>query len=352
MQPIDRRDFIRAAGLAAVALPARAAQEKVRVGVFGTDHSHVRSKMTALRSLQEFEVVAAHEPDPELLEQRQGEELFEGVKWVSEEALLNDSSLDMILVECRISQALPMGRKVLDAGKHLHLEKPPSPDLEPFREFVEEAKSKKLLLQLGYNYRFHPCIGGAIEAAKRGWLGDVYQLRAVMNSDRGPEQRAKEAQYPGGAFFELMGHMVDRAVELFGRPNSVQSWLRHDTSVDDNLADNTLAVYEYDNALALISTSARMPNSSQHRSFELIGSDGSMFIQPISGRRTMRVNMREAHGPYKQGWQEIEFEPHPFDVYEFKDFARAIRTGEPLKYSYDHELLVHETLLRGSGHIS
>ena len=63
----------------------------------------------------------------------------------------------------------------------------------------------------------------------------------------------------------------------------------------------------------------------------------------------MKVGMREARGPYKKGWQEIKLERFPYDVQEFKDFARALRTGTPLKYSYDHELLVHETLLRASG---
>ena len=66
----------------------------------------------------------------------------------------------------------------------------------------------------------------------------------------------------------------------------------------------------------------------------------------------MRVNMRQARGAYREGWQEIKFPPHIYDVEEFKDFARAIQTGEPLKYSYDHELLVHETLLRASNHLT
>ena len=173
-----------------------------------------------------------------------------------------------------------------------------------------------------------------------------------MNSDRSPEGRAIEARYPGGAFFELCGHMVDRAVELWGRPRKVTSFLRHDTSVPDDLKDNTLAVLEYDKSMAVISTAAKMANSGAHRSFELIGSDGSFFIQPIAAERTMTVNMREARGPYKKGWQEIRLAPHPYDKYEFEDLARAIRTGEPLKHSYGHELLVHETLLRASGHMS
>ncbi len=201
-----------------------------------------------------------------------------------------------------------------------------------------------------YTQGYHPCIRAAIEATKKGWLGDAYLLRATMNSNRSKQGRTIEAKYPGGAFFELCGHMVDRAVELWGRPLKTTGFLRHDTSEPDDLKDNTLAVLEYDKSMAVISTAAKMANAGAHRSFELIGTEGSFFIQPIAGDRTMRVNMSKARGPYKEGWQDIKFEPHPYDKFEFEDMARAIRTREPLEYSYDHELLVHETLLRASGH--
>ena len=49
-------------------------------------------------------------------------------------------------------------------------------------------------------------------------------------------------------------------------------------------------------SLAVISTSARMPGHSQHRSFELIGSEGAVVIQPIEPGTRMRVSLREARG--------------------------------------------------------
>ena len=66
----------------------------------------------------------------------------------------------------------------------------------------------------------------------------------------------------------------------------------------------------------------------------------------------MRVNMAQGRGPYQKGWQDIQFKPHPYDKYEFEDFANAIRTAETLQYSYDHELLLHETLCGASGHMT
>jgi hypothetical protein len=66
----------------------------------------------------------------------------------------------------------------------------------------------------------------------------------------------------------------------------------------------------------------------------------------------MRVSMREARGPYKAGWQEIVLPPQPRFVGDFKELARALKSGQPLKHSYDHEVLLQETLLRASGELS
>jgi predicted dehydrogenase len=150
----------------------------------------------------------------------------------------------------------------------------------------------------------------------------------------------------------LGGHVIDRVVELLGRPTKVQSWLRHDTSFPDKLADNNLAVLEYGKALALIMQAARMAGAGDHRSLELIGTDGTVMVWPESSPPRMRVHMRKPQGSYKAGWQDISLPPQPRFVGDFKELARAIGTGQPLKHSYDHELLLHETLLRASGEIS
>jgi predicted dehydrogenase len=271
---------------------------------------------------------------------------------MSEEELLADPSIHLVVVECQVWEALPWGGKVIKSGKHLHLEKPPGNEWAPFKELVEEARRKKLLLQTGYVWRWHAGINAALEAARKGWLGEVFMVRGTMNSDRDSEQRAVEARYRGGGMFELGGHVIDRIVELLGRPKKVQSWLRHDTTLPDKLADNNLAVLEYDGALATITQSARMSGAGDHRSLELIGTDGTVMVWPESSPPRMRVHMRKAQGPYPAGWQDINLPPQPRFVGDFQELARAIKTGQPLKLSYDHELLLQETLLRASGEMS
>jgi predicted dehydrogenase len=323
----------------------------IRVGLLGTKHSHTTGKLKAMRDSPDYEIAGVCENDADARGRARNDPQFQGLKWTGEEQLLGDRSIHLIVVECRVWEALPWGKKVVDAGKHLHLEKPPGNSWAPFKELVEEARRKKLLLQTGYVWRCHEGINSAIDAARKGWLGEILMVRGTMNSDRGPEERAIEAKYRGGGLFELAGHVIDRTVELLGRPKTVKSWLRHDTSYPDSLADNNLTVFEYDKTLAMIAQSAQMAGSGDHRSFEVIGTDGTVMVWPEASPPRMRVQMRKPQGPYKAGWQDLTLPPQPRFIGDFKELARAIKTGEPLKLSYDHELLLHETLLRASGEL-
>jgi predicted dehydrogenase len=173
-----------------------------------------------------------------------------------------------------------------------------------------------------------------------------------MNADRDAAQRAVEAKYKGGGLLELGGHVIDRIVELLGRPVKVQSWLRHHTKAADNLADNNLAVLEYAKSLAVVTQIAQMAGAGDHRSLEIIGTEGTVMVWPESNPPRMRIYVKKAQGPYKAGWQEMTLGPQPRFVGDFQELGRAITTGQPLRLSYDHELLLHETLLRASGELS
>ena len=66
----------------------------------------------------------------------------------------------------------------------------------------------------------------------------------------------------------------------------------------------------------------------------------------------MAVDMRQDRGPYKKGWNTIEMREQHRYIGDLKDMARALKTGTPLKYDYDYELMLHETVLKASGEMS
>jgi predicted dehydrogenase len=343
---MKRRDFLELAAAAGAGRPRR-----IRTGILGIQHSHLEGKLEAMRASLCYELVAVAEPDEATRRARQHLPALRGLEWVSVEELLKDASLELVLFEGEVKDAIPLGKRVIEAGKHLHLEKPPGNRMEPFRELVELARARGRLLQLGYLWRFHEGTDRALEAMRQGWLGDVFLIRATIHSDRDPAQRAVEARYGGGSMFELAGHMIDRILCFLGRPLRVHHWLRHDSRFADTLNDHTLAVFEYPKALAVVSSAAMMGGAGPHRSFEVIGTDGTFFIQPMEPAPILRVFLRAPRGPYRAGWQQLELAPQPRFTADFRELADAILSARPLQYSYDHELLLQETLLRASGEL-
>ncbi len=344
---MNRRNFLAAAAASLAPAITKGAQGKIRTGILCIQHSHLAGKLKAMQDNPDYEVAAVCEPNETIRSQRGANPLLKDLRWVSLDDLLGDKSIDLIVFEGEVKDAIPFGKRVLDAGKHLHLEKPPTNKLEPFRQMIGVARQRDLRLQLGYLWRFHPGTDLALDIYKKGWLGEVYMIRATINSDRDMAQRAVEARFSGGSMFELGGHVIDRVIAFLGRPDSVRPWLHHDTSIKDTVKDNTLAVFEYPKSLAMVVSSNRDPVS--HRSFEVIGTDGSILINPMESAITARIELRAAQGPYRKRVQEIQFPPQPRFVKDFEELARSIKTGTPLKYSYDHELLLQETLLRASG---
>lgn len=346
---MKRREFM----AAAAAMPGLAAQQSgpVRAAMWGTSHSHSIGKLRAMRDSPDYEVVGVCESRAEQRERAGKQAAYAGLRWLGESEMLGDKSIQLIVAQCNVWDALPMGHKVIDAGKHLHIEKPPGNDWRSYQSLIEKARKQKLLVQTGYVWRHHEGVNAALDAARQGWLGDILLVRAAINADRDAAQRGVEARYKGGGLFELGGHVVDRLVELLGRPKEVRAWLRHHSSHNDTLNDNNLAVFEFERSLAVLSQTPNQAGAGDHRQFEIIGSDGTFIVWPESSPPRMRVYLRKPRGSYKEGWQDLALGPQPRFTGDFRELARALKSGTPLKLSYDHELLLHETLLRASGEI-
>lgn len=346
MARMKRRHFLGATMAGALAT-GLSKERRVRVGMLGTRHGHFKGKLQVLLTSPLYEVVAVCEPDQQAARE-QKESLPQGLNWVDRDSLLGDSTVDLVVVECSAWEAIPWGRQVIEAGKHLHLEKPPGDELEPFEELVRMARSRDLLLQMGYVWRYHPGVRFAYRAAEEGWLGDVFMLRMTMNKDLQPERRPTWGRFKGGTMFELGGHCLDCIVNFWGRPAGVKSWLRNDT-VQDGLADNTVAVLEYPQGLGVVYSAATMAGSGPHRSFELLGTDGSVVIQPIEPGDRLEMVLRRPQGSFKAGWQDVSVATHRRYTEDLERLAKSILRSEPLEYSYDYELAVHETLLQVCG---
>lgn len=336
--------------LAATAAVAAPAGERIRVAMIGTGHGHAASKIKALRVLPEYEFVGICRPD--LDEPGEGD-VFEGVRWMSLDEVLSDRSIELVAVESLPGRNLKYAQKCVSAGKFVHLDKPPGADLPALRSMLAEAGTRQRTVQMGYQWRYHPGMQAAIEAARKGWLGSVHRVRLWIDKPIGDVERRELARFRGGVLFSEGCHLVDRATALFGKPAKTTGFLRHESPLQDGLADNTLAVFEYARTMVEISVASFQPNGNKYRRVEITGSNGVALVQPYAPLRLM-IDLKEAAGPYKAGEQLVPLTEPPGPPYspDFQEMARIIRKGEKPSYSPQHDLMTHEVLLQACGMLS
>jgi predicted dehydrogenase len=341
-----RREFVaRAATVGAALAGAPAAfaagpQRKLKLGFLGAAHSHFRSKFDVVQQSPDFELVGLCEADEAV--RAKGPP---GARWLSAEQLLAEA--EVVAVESAVKDHARHAAQALRAGRHVHVEKPPADSLAGFRELQRLAEDRNRLLQVGYMWRFNPAINAALEAARIGWLGEVYLVRATMNTLVDADERRKWAGFRGGAMFEQGCHLIDPLVRLLGRPVKVTSFLKHHGAAADALADNTVAVFEFPRALGIVTSAPLQPNAHAHRFFEVLGRNGTARAQPLEPPAFF-VDLAKPAGPYAAGRQDVPMPAYQRYVDEFAALAAAIRSGRPLAVSAADELLVQETLLRAS----
>ena len=320
---------------------------KIKYGQIGVGHAHA-SKMSVYRQSDEFEVVGVVEPNADLRKRVENSPVYKGLKWMTQEQLLNEPGLQVIGVETEVKHLLDVAETAIKAGKHIHLDKPAGSSLPHFKRILDEAARKHLLVQMGYMYRYNPAVMMMHEFLKEGWLGDVFEIHTVMSKVVPPATRKQLAEYPGGMFFELACHITDLVIGVLGAPTEVHSFRQHASVHDDKLLDNMLATLVYPNAIATIKTSAQEVEGFARRHLCACGTEGTFHIQPLDAP-DVRFALSKDRGDYKRGYQGKKFGRYARYVKDAADMAKIIRGEKDSDYSYEHDYQVQKTVLQASG---
>ena len=337
--------------------------DRILIAQFGTKHGHAKSVLQVMLENPDVDVVGCYEPDPDRRKQcrESGDPTWSAVHWFDEASeVLDDPDIVAVASEGSNREALDHTEALVAAGKHVIYDKPAGNDYARFVRVVEAARQKGLRIQLGYMFRKHAGFMQIADWARSGFLGHVFQIRAHMSTwlpeaSPGGAATGREnlAYFNGGVLYDLGGHMLDQIVWILGRPARVTSFLQHadpgSTTLD--FMDNTLAVLEYDRALATVDIAAMEPRPPARR-FEVYGTEGSAIMDQFDQAENLRLCLEEAKGDYPAGLTEFRPEETRRHVADFAAFVSDIKgESEPLR-SLDHELLVQETLMRATGGVA
>lgn len=359
---MDRRELMRRAVTASFALPAvyssgtvagastNGPRERIKIGQIGTTHSHAAGKLTAMRKLNElYELVGVVEPDMQRRQRLQENAAYRGVTWLTEAQLLETAGLQAVAVETAVRDLVPTAARCVRAGMHVHLDKPPGESLGTFRGMLDQATRSGRVVQMGYMFRYNPAFQFLFRAIRSGWLGQIFEVHGVISKTVGPDARRQLAEYPGGTMFELGCHLIDALVIVMGEPDQVHPFVRATRPDQDHLADNQLAVFEYPKATATVRSALMEVDGFRRRQFVVCGDEGTVEIQPLEPPRLL-LTLARPRDSFVRGTQEIAL-PRATGRYddEFRHLARIIRGDQRPEYGPEHDLAVHETVLRASG---
>jgi len=354
---MNRRDFITGSAVAlgtasvfSTAAFGQAKPAKIKIGQIGTGHAHAGGKLASLLKLTDlYEVVGVVEPDAKQREAALRDKTYQGVKWLTEEQLLNTKGLQAVAVETEVKDLLPTAERCIAAGKHIHLDKPAGEKFSHFKRIVADARRQKLTIQMGYMLRSNPGLQLCFRAAKEGWLGRVFSIEAAMSKALNQGTRNSLKDYPGGAMFELACHVLDSAIYILGKPQKVTAFNRSSSALDDGFVDNQYAVLTYPHATAIIHSALIEVGGEARRQFTVSGEQGTVEVRPLEAPK-VRLSLDRAQGGFKKGWQDVDM-PKMTGRYdaELIDLAAVIRGEKEFAFSYDHDLIVQETLLQACG---
>jgi predicted dehydrogenase len=322
-------------------------RSRIRIGQIGTTHAHA-TKLSVYRASDDYEVVGLVESDPQRREAAKQNAVFQGLPWMTVEQLLNQHGLQAVLVETDVCDLLANAEQCVQAGKHVHIDKPAGESLDHLRRILSLADEKKLLVQMGYMYRYNPAVQRLRQMLVDGWLGEIFEVHTVMSKVVDPSSRQQLVKYPGGIMFEIGCHVLDLVIGLLGKPNSVSSFLKHSSPLQDDLLDNMLAVLDYPKATATVKSAALEVDGFARRHLVVCGSEGTFHIQPLDNP-SARLTLSKAKGSWSAGTQDVSFPAYTRYLGDAADMAKIIRGEKSSDFSSQHDLIVQETLLQASG---
>lgn len=155
------------------------------------------------------------------------------------EEMLADPAIELVIVNTPSITHYDYAKKVIEAGKHLVVEKPFTATVAEAQELIELAKKKNVKLSVYQNRRYDSDYKTIKRVLEEGLIGNI--IEAEIRYDRFTPELSykvhKETPTPAvGSLYDLGSHLIDQALQLFGMPKAVSADIaifRPGSKVDD-----------------------------------------------------------------------------------------------------------------------
>jgi len=237
--------------------------------------------------------------------------------------------VDAFIIAVPPALHIPFALKGVEHGAHLFIEKPISHKLEGVDTLLEQAKTKGLVVFVGYNFRFHPGLRLVKELLDDGKIGKVLSARMEAGQylpDWHPWQDYREMytvrKEIGGGIILDSSHELDYTRWLLGEVREVCCFAGKLSSLEVETEDTAEIILKFESG-AIAGVHLDFVQRGYSRSCKLIGEEGTI-IWDYPGKKVSIFTAKTSH------WEEIKVETEPNDMYleEMRHFINCINGEE------------------------
>lgn len=192
----------------------------VRIGFVGCGRQASSSWYPNFSTIPELELVACCDLQGDLAERNARN--FGAVNWYTDlTRMLDVEDLDAVMVVGPPGMHYACGKRVLETGLPLMMEKPPAPRTELARELVELAETRDVVTQIGHNMRHAPGVVKFRELMRTPEFGKLLFLESRYFMP-GPGWTSTDSDRDGWAYMIFQStHAVDLARHVGGEIETV-----------------------------------------------------------------------------------------------------------------------------------
>ncbi len=234
--------------------------------------------------------------------------------------LLNDDTLDAIVLATPHSQHAEQIMAAATVGKPVFAEKPLTLDGDDARDCAEAMSGAGLPLCVGFNRRFLPAMQKLRALTQSGVLGTVIHIEGNISGNGAlrytdDHWRASSAESPSGGMTAMGVHMMDAMISILGRVTDLQAVSeRHAASVP--VDDTTFAALKFEEGATGVLTTMFATHSLWR--IQVFGSKGWAEVRDNS-RLEVRLIGEEP--------EVTDFAPFDMERAELEAFADVLRDG-------------------------
>ncbi|MDR1606325.1 MAG: Gfo/Idh/MocA family oxidoreductase [Streptococcaceae bacterium] len=214
--------------------------KKLKIAYVGFGKSTNRYHIPYLLQRERFEI--ARVVTPTLMKNPQAQLALEAKGTVFStgiEDIIDDETLDLVVVVTPAQTHFALAKQLLEAGKNVLLDKPAVATVAEMETLVQLASDQDLFFMPFQNRRFDSDFLTVKKVIERGYLGRLIDIQVHMDHFR-PHAPQGSGAALDGAFYGHGVHLVDQMVALFGKPERVHYDIRRtrllDSPVDDHFA--------------------------------------------------------------------------------------------------------------------